>query len=562
MVGEHLRVAGGLRGQQGAEGEVAAGDGEVLGGLARDLDVDPGGRAALVELAGGVQEPGAPAEGDRPLGADREGTADVLEPGERDPVQVGHHRDVPGVPVELPEQRLDRRAQVGGAVQPVAAQGAHLDGTVGEVRGRGLRGALQHGAGRDLRALHVGLVVGVDAEDPAGHRGGHLPEQQLGAERAGDRHVGAAGLRGLLVVHVGVGDEPGHGDVVRGQRHLGRAGVGDHDRQDPGALLAGALRDQLLGPVGEAVQPGALVDDHELVPQRLGGRHRRAEAQPGVALVVVGEQVGDGVGLVEQPVDVGAGETAGDQAEGGERGVAAADRRVGVHHPVAAVAGLPVERAAGVGDDHDVPGRVEPGVAERLLERAPLGVGLDRRPGLAGDHDHGARDPVLERGADLVGVGGVDDGELDAVGGADDLGGQRGAAHAAQRDVGDPLVLELAAQGGDLTEERAGGPVQAHPAEPLAGLVLGLGTPQGGVLGEQPAGEPLGDERGHGPAHRVGSGARGGDLERVAHLAAPPGSCARSRRARPTTSRTSPRPPPRGWRSRRRSRCRPRRAGP
>ena len=80
MVGEHLRVAGGLRGQQGAEGEVAAGDGEVLGGLARDLDVDPGGQAALVELAGGVQEPGPqPKVTGRLVRTAR--VADVLEPG-------------------------------------------------------------------------------------------------------------------------------------------------------------------------------------------------------------------------------------------------------------------------------------------------------------------------------------------------------------------------------------------------------------------------------------------------------------------------------------------------
>ena len=79
----------------------------------------------------------------------------------------------------------------------------------------------------------------------------------------------------------------------------------------------------------------------------------------------------------------------GHQAERRERGVAAAD--VGVGH-VDAVAGLArglLQRRAGVGDHHDPLGRLDPGVAERLLEGAPLAVGLDGASGLARDHDDG-----------------------------------------------------------------------------------------------------------------------------------------------------------------------------
>ena len=75
---------------------------------------------------------------------------------------------------------------------------------------------------------------------------------------------------------------------------------------------------------------GAGVDEHELVAQRLGACHRRAQAQCRVGVVVGGEQVGDRLGVVEQGLDVGPGEAAGHQAEGGESGVAAADVGVGV----------------------------------------------------------------------------------------------------------------------------------------------------------------------------------------------------------------------------------------
>ena len=100
-------------------------------------------------------------------------------------------------------------------------------------------------------------------------------------------------------------------DVVRRERDLGGGVVGDHDREQTGALLAGALRDQLLGPVGEADQPRALVDEHQLVAQRAGAGDRGAEPEPGVRLVVGGQQVRDRLGLVEQPADVGAGQAAG-----------------------------------------------------------------------------------------------------------------------------------------------------------------------------------------------------------------------------------------------------------
>ena len=74
---------------------------------------------------------------------------------------------------------------------------------------------------------------------------------------------------------VGVADEPGHGDVGGGPAHLGVVGVADDDGQHAGAVLAGGLGDQLLGPVGEADDARAVVDEDELVAQR-----RRAAPWP------------------------------------------------------------------------------------------------------------------------------------------------------------------------------------------------------------------------------------------------------------------------------------------
>ena len=88
-------------------------------------------------------------------------------------------------------------------------------------------------------------------------------------------------------------------------------------------------------------------------------------------------------------------------------------------------------------------GRVDPGVAERLLEGAPLAVGLHGAAGLAG-HDHDRLvEPVLQGGAHEVGVRGVQHVELDAGRRADHLGRERRAAHPAQHDAGQTLLAQL-----------------------------------------------------------------------------------------------------------------------
>jgi hypothetical protein len=92
--------------------------------------------------------------------------------------------------------------------------------------------------------------------------------------------------------------------------HLGVVVVGLDDGQDAGALLAGRLGDQLLGPVGESDDARAVVDDGQLVAQRLCAADRRAEAKRGVRVVVGGQEVGDRLRVVEQRLDVDSGQPA------------------------------------------------------------------------------------------------------------------------------------------------------------------------------------------------------------------------------------------------------------
>ena len=86
-------------------------------------------------------------------------------------------------------------------------------------------------------------------------------------------------------------------------------------------------------------------------------------------------------------------------------------------------------------------------------DSATLGVGLDSGTGLARDHDDRTIEPVGQGGPQLVGMRGVQHGELDAGCGADDLGRQRRPAHAAQDDVVDALSGQVVTQGGHLSDE-------------------------------------------------------------------------------------------------------------
>ena len=147
-------------------------------------------------------------------------------------------------------------------------------------------------------------------------------------------------------------DEPHDLHVGRGVLGFGRDGQ-EHDGQDAGAVLAGGLGDELLDPVGEADDVGAVGDEPELVAARLTAGDRCGEHERGVVGAVDRDLQQRRLGLVEELREVDAGEPGRHQAERGQRRVAAADGRVGVEDAVAVGACRLIERRAGVGDDDD-----------------------------------------------------------------------------------------------------------------------------------------------------------------------------------------------------------------
>jgi hypothetical protein len=232
--------------------------------------------------------------------------------------------------------------------------------------------------------------------------------------------------------------------------------------------------------------------------------------------------------LVEQPPDVGSGEPARHQPERGQGRVAAAHVGVGVEDAVASLGGRLVERGPGVGHDDDVRRRLEVGVAERLFVGALLAVGLDGPSGLAGDDHNGALELFGDRTAYVVGVGGVEDRELHAVGRADDLGCERGATHAAEHDAGATAVGQDVTQADDLVDQGPGLLGETDPGQAGARLGLGGAAPQGGVPAGDAGGDTIGDELLHCASEGLLVGVAEGQLEPVVRDGAPGGHFARA----------------------------------
>ncbi len=228
-----------------------------------------------------------------------------------------------------------------------------------------------------------------------------LPGEHLPAEGTGDLDL----ARRDVTLRGEVADEPDDLHVVQVLGQLGR-GKAEDDREDALALLARGLRDELLGPVRETDDVGAVRDDSELVLERVGRRDRRGEDQARILGGVDGQFVHRALGLVEQRGDVDPGQPRRHEAERGERGVAPAHVGVGVEHPVAVRAGGDIQRRARVRHDHDPRRRVDARVVERPLVEALLAVGLDRAAGLGRDHERGRLQPVAQGVQDLTGFGG------------------------------------------------------------------------------------------------------------------------------------------------------------
>jgi hypothetical protein len=397
-----------------------------------------------VVLAGGVEEARGPAEGNRALGApgqrgtqrERLGVAlavEIRHEGEVAPRRDRGHQRVEG------QLHAVVRGEVDAVEDPAAA--AQLDRA--DDGGRPLVGQpLAEDAGGVLLALgDVGLVERIDAEHLAGDGGGVLPGEELGTQGTGHAEGRAGGGR------LAADDGEHH---VLGTRSGRVRGLQD-DRQDPAALLAGGLRDELLGPVAEAGDGRVAVGEAELVPARLGGgAHRQAQLERRVVGRV--EVLGQTLGLVEERAHVRAGQRRGHEAERGEGAVAAADGRVGQEDGAGPHrrGGLRQGRP-GVGDDDEArPGLllVETRVGERGEEGAALALGLHRPARLGADDDDGPLE-VGHGGGHLTGVGGVQHDQRHPRRPADHLGRQRRAAHAAQDDPVQPFGRQLGPQVGE-----------------------------------------------------------------------------------------------------------------
>ena len=400
------------------------------------------------------------------------------------PVEVGLHRQV-AVRTDLREQGLHDAGQVSGAIDDRGAA-PHLDAVDGERWSDGRRPVVEQGTGRDLRGLHVGLVERVDPEQPARDRDRVLPGQQHRSERTGDLDLAIGDLASVLVV----ADQAHDLEVRQVLGELGGVDV-EHDRQDALAELAGGLGDQLFGPVSEADDVRAIGDDAELVLEGTSAGDGGTEHETGVLRAVDRELDRHRLRLVEELIEVDAGEAGRDETERGECRIPTADIRVRVEDPVAVGARCDIQRRTGVGHDDDALEVVDSGVAERLLVDALLAVSLQRRARLGGDHDRGGGQAVIERCADLLRVGRVEHRELDPVRLRDDLGRQRRSAHPTEHEVVHAGGAELGAERDDIRHQWPGDRDRLRPAEALPRLLLRVRPPQGGILSGDAAGHEV-----------------------------------------------------------------------
>ena len=461
--GDRRVVAVGLRVDELAEGVRPAGDvavGRVVGG---ELEEPARRGAALVELAGRVEEA-------RPVASGRGAAGRVAEP----PADAGH-RDVAGL--GWSDERLEGEVSPGRTLGEVLAEAVGEGGVVEGDRGNGrcgrpsALGSLEEIASELLRLLDVWLVERVDAEDDPGDGGGDLPADELAAQvdRVGDRdadHRVAAPQE-----RVGQGVAAAVRAAVEGEAYedpvcvvgLGRADRFEVDRHDPDAVLAGALGDELFRPRPER---GDLVigQEGQLVAAGRGeGPEGDPERQPGVGVRLgLPTRAEHGRARREQRVEIDPDQRGRDEADVGQRAVPTADvGRVEEHLPELVVMGDRLEALAGVGDRDDERARLLPPVMADRLERlhgaipgrSEERVGLDGRARFARDDDQRLeRVEVVEHGRDGFGVGGVEDPEGEvalgrAKGPIQDVRCQAAATHPGDDRRREPGIDDRVAEG-------------------------------------------------------------------------------------------------------------------
>ena len=259
----------------------------------------------------------------------------------------------------------------------------------------------QHARRGLLGGGHVRLVERVDADGGAGDRGRELPAEELAAQPFAGRDDQVddrmAGGRQRVELRVGArspvarrvmreADE----DAIVAVDARRRERLAD-DGHDAVAVLAGALGDELLDPVAEALER-RLDDQGQLVAAAAGQRaERRAQHDAGVAGVRPSTGRRHPRRLVQQRVEVEAEQGGGRQPDVGQRRVAAADvGRVEEHRPEGVAVRDRLDRGVGVGDGHEVIALVLVAdvVVAGVLERPEVrqeGQRLGRRARLGGD---------------------------------------------------------------------------------------------------------------------------------------------------------------------------------
>ena len=241
----------------------------VVGG---ELEEPAARRAALVELAGRVEE-ARPVAGGRRAAASRRGAAPgsgssaASVAGRRGDERLEREVRVGLAPGEMAGQLADERPVAGRQAQgSVAVEGEAVAGVVDD-RGAAAsaRGAAPSSGGREdlarevLRLLDVRLVERVDPEDGAGDRRRDLPAERSRRRCRSDRRgrSGSPGGRLPAAARRASASPGANGLADVGQRSVGRRrgrrrtpSIASErlaiDRDDAGAVLAGALRDELL----------------------------------------------------------------------------------------------------------------------------------------------------------------------------------------------------------------------------------------------------------------------------------------------------------------------------
>ena len=341
-----------------------------------------------------------------------------------------------------------------------------------------------------LRQLHVWLVERIDPEHPGGRRRRDLPAQELAAEvvrvdeAERDHGVPRARQRPDGAVVAWSETEVDEDAILPvGRRTPERLAV---DGDDPGALLARRLGDQLLHPGAERCHPLGR-DERELVPPGPGERAEHgAEMQARVLTGGDRRPAGEphAPGAVEKAGEVDAEEGGRHQPDVGQRRVAAADvGRVQEDSPEPPLAGLLLQRGAGVRDGHEVLARpVALRRAHPLPEEPEERVRLGGRARLGRDQVERARRIAPRRGAaDRGRVGGVEHRDVrraacDAEGPAEHLGGERRAAHAADERALEAVAARLGGERLQLGDARLHPLDQREPPEAVRDLRLVLGV--------------------------------------------------------------------------------------